>query len=210
MPYVARVAPDRHEPAVDSVVTSIGIDLGTKLSSWSTLLVEALWFELNDCGHERLFFITARAPEHGRSGGGLFLPNGELVGVCVGHTELVPGRRRGVFASRESIRQLLADHDLTATIARSELRRSRLAGHAATRHAAGPSSAAAPRPPVTPTGAVSAGRRGRRRHAARPVIADSPPGTGRPISPRRRSSAANGINALSVQHSRFAIQDSKL
>ncbi len=113
LPYVARVAPDRHEPAVDSVVTSIGIDLGTRLSSWSTLLVEALWFELNDCGHERLFFITARAPEHGRSGGGLFLPNGELVGVCIGHAELVRGRRRGVFASRESIRQLLADHDLT-------------------------------------------------------------------------------------------------
>jgi S1-C subfamily serine protease len=126
VPYVARLAPLRREVTVDSNVTSIGIDLGAHLSGWSTRLVEALWFELNDNREERLFLITARPPEHGRSGGGLFLPNGELVGVCIGHAELVRGRRQGVFASRESIRQLLIDHDLISVITRSELRQSRL------------------------------------------------------------------------------------
>jgi S1-C subfamily serine protease len=128
LPYVARLAPSDEDLAPDSVVTSVGIDLGTKLSCWSSRLLETLWFELNDSQDERLFLITARAPEHGRSGGGLFLANGELVGVCVGHAELVKGRRMGVFASRESIRQLLHDHHLTHVIALSELRRAYLAG----------------------------------------------------------------------------------
>lgn len=159
LPYVARLAGSRRELAVDSIVTSIGIDLGRHLSSWSTPMVEALWFELNDNREERLFFITARAPEHGRSGGGLFLPDGELVGVCIGYTELFRGRRQGVFASRESIRQLLVDHELTSLIARSELRRTRVVRQASLRPGAGgrdsevPSSSA-----VTPTDAVGARR----------------------------------------------------
>ena len=74
----------------------------------------------------RPFLITEKIPEHGRSGGGLFLANGDLVGVCVGHSELVKGRHMGVFAAGESIRRLLDDHQLTATILRSELRMARL------------------------------------------------------------------------------------
>lgn len=154
LPYVARLAPDRRDPEVDSVVTSIGIDLGKHLSSWSSRLVEALWFELNDNREERLFFITARVPQQGRSGGGLFLPGGELVGVCIGHAELVRGRRQGVFASRESIRQLLVDHGLGPVVARSETRLARL-GRASSRrtglYARGPAASAST---VTPTGAV--------------------------------------------------------
>jgi S1-C subfamily serine protease len=159
LPYVAHIAPARREPTVDSIVTSIGIDLGRHLSSWSTRLVEALWFELNDNREERLFFITARPPEHGRSGGGLFLPDGELVGVCIGHAELFRGGPQGVFASRESIRQLLVEHELMTVIARSEQRRSRLGFRPARRPAESrrdspfESSTA-----VTPTGAVGAGR----------------------------------------------------
>ncbi len=151
LPYVARLAPSRRVPAIDSIVTSIGIDLGTRPSGWSSRLVEALWFELNDSRDERLFFITARPPEHGRSGGGLFLPDGALIGVCVGHAELVRGRRLGVFASRESIHQLLLDHDLDRVIARSELRRSHLARPAADRYADPPAPSA-----VTPARAAGA------------------------------------------------------
>ena len=151
LPYVARLAPPRREPLVDSTVTSLGIDLGKHLSSWSTLLVEALWFELNDNREERLFFITARAPEHGRSGGGLFLPDGALVGVCIGHAELIPGRREGVFASSESIRRLLVHHDLTPVVARSELHRTRLARRSARPAGRGTESTAPST--VTPTGA---------------------------------------------------------
>src|SRR5262249_29609339 len=117
LPYVARLGLNPPEPAPDSVVTSIGFDLGAKLSSWPSRLVEILWFELNESQDERKFLITEKPPEHGRSGGGLFLANGELVGVCLGYAELVPGRPMGVFASGESIRNLILDHNLTPVLA---------------------------------------------------------------------------------------------
>jgi S1-C subfamily serine protease len=159
LPYVARLAPVGREPMVDSLVTSIGIDLGKHLSSWSTKLVEALWFELNDNREERLFLITTRAPEHGRSGGGLFLPDGQLVGVCIGHAELVRGRRHGVFASCESIRDLLVDHHLTSVIARSERQRSGVSGsRIPPPETAGRNAFVTSHSQVTPTGAVG-GRR---------------------------------------------------
>ncbi len=126
LPYVARLAPDDREPSSNSLVTSIGIDLGTRLSSWTSRLVEALWFELNDNREERFFLMTAGIPEHGRSGGGLFLANGELVGVCLGHAELSLGQRMGVFASRESIRSLLSDDRLAAVVSLSEVRQAYL------------------------------------------------------------------------------------
>lgn len=126
LPFVARLTHDDEEPPPDSVVTSIGIDLGLKLTHWTSRLVETVTFELNDSGSARPFLITEKIPEHGRSGGGLFLANGDLVGVCVGHSELVKGRRMGVFAAGESIRRLLDDHQLTAAILRSELRMARL------------------------------------------------------------------------------------
>jgi S1-C subfamily serine protease len=149
LPYVARLAPGDDELPLESLVTSVGIDLGTRLTSWSSRLVETLWFELNDSQDERLFFITAKAPEHGRSGGGLFLASGELVGVCVGHAELVQGRRMGVFASRESIRQLLHDHHLTSIIALSELRQTYLRRQTPEAHTNTPA-----RSIVTPTRAL--------------------------------------------------------
>ena len=132
-------------------VTSIGIDLGTELAGWSSRIVDTLTFELNESREQRPFLITENVPEHGRSGGGLFLANGELVGVCIGHAELVPGRRLGVFASRKSIRFLLEDHKLTAAILRSESRRARLSGRSTKRSeiVRRPASSA-----VTPTGAV--------------------------------------------------------
>jgi S1-C subfamily serine protease len=120
LPFVARLARDHVDPPAGSVVRSIGIDLGTNLTSWSTRVVETFSFELNDSKELRPFLITEKIPEHGRSGGGLFLASGELVGVCVGHAELVRGKRMGVFASRESIRILLVDRKLSEKIARSE------------------------------------------------------------------------------------------
>jgi S1-C subfamily serine protease len=127
LPFVARLGSGDDGPATNADVTSVGIDLGSKLSSWKTRLVEVLWFELNDSGNHRPFLVTAKIPEHGRSGGGLFDKNGRLVGACVGHAELVKGRRMGVFSSIESARQLLRDHELTSVIDRSEARRARLA-----------------------------------------------------------------------------------
>jgi S1-C subfamily serine protease len=75
---------------------------------------------------ERPFLITARAPEMGRSGGGLFSEAGALVGVCVGRIESERGRERaGVFASGESVRRLLLEHELDAVVARFEALRAR-------------------------------------------------------------------------------------
>jgi S1-C subfamily serine protease len=126
LPFVARLAVDRPQavqPAPDTEVVSVGIDLGTKLTTWTTRLVEVLWFELDDSDQERPFLITVHTPEHGRSGGGLFSISGELIGVCVGHAPLIRGRRMGVFASAHGVRGLLDDHDLDGLLARSERRR---------------------------------------------------------------------------------------
>ncbi len=150
LPFVARLAPDDFEPASNTGLTSVGIDLGAKLSSWNTQLVEILWFELNDSGTDRPFLVTARIPEHGRSGGGLFDSSGTLVGVCVGHAELVKGKRMGVFSSFENVRQLLREHELTSVIERSEARRARLARNGAAAGRLGRSSHSA----VTPTDAM--------------------------------------------------------
>lgn len=126
LPYVARITGNDDEPPPDTIVTSIGIDLGRKLTHWNSRLVETVNFELNDSRDARPFLITEKIPQHGRSGGGLFLPGGELVGVCIGHSELVKGKRMGVFAASESIRRLLDDHELTETVIRSERRMAHL------------------------------------------------------------------------------------
>jgi len=131
----------------------VGIDLGAKLSSWKTGLVEVLWFGLIDGGKDRPFLVTDKIPEHGRSGGGLFDRDGQLVGVCVGHAELVKGRRRGVFSSVESARKLLENNELTSVIDRSEARRARLARNGATTGRRLPRS---PHSAVTPTEAKGA------------------------------------------------------
>jgi S1-C subfamily serine protease len=126
LPYVARLTHGEEETAPDSIVTSVGIDNGSKLTSWQTKLLESASFEINDSRDPRRVLITEKIPEHGRSGGGLFLANGELVGVCIGHAELVKGRRSGVFASRESLRLLLDAHNLSTSITRSEMRMARM------------------------------------------------------------------------------------
>ena len=65
LPFVARLASDRTQPAPDSVVNSVGIDLGAKLTIWTTRLVETVWFELDESDEERPFLITVHTPEHG-------------------------------------------------------------------------------------------------------------------------------------------------
>ncbi|WP_422927564.1 S1 family peptidase [Singulisphaera sp. PoT] len=117
LPYVAKLRLENEEPTKGSVVTSVGIDLGTKLSSWSTRVAKVERFEIEGGGDDRLFLVTGKAPEHGRSGGGLFLENGELVGVCIGRSEaLIKGKLVGIFASGASIRRLLHDHSLDETV----------------------------------------------------------------------------------------------
>jgi hypothetical protein len=122
LPYVARLAGGPVEYSKGAAVISVGIDLGTKLTSWTGRLVKSVSMAYNDNSEERRFLITDRTPEHGRSGGGLFLAGGELVGVCVGHAELVKGRELGVYSSLENVRLLLGDAKLTAVVATSQRR----------------------------------------------------------------------------------------
>lgn len=56
--------------------------------------------------YQGLFNECTGQPQHGRSGGGLFVPEGGLVGVCVFAD---PASRRGLYASLASIRRLLSD-----------------------------------------------------------------------------------------------------
>jgi S1-C subfamily serine protease len=154
LPYVARLADEEDEPSPDTTVISIGIDLGSKLTRWDSRLVETVKFELNDSRTVRPFLITEKIPEHGRSGGGLFVASGDLVGVCIGHSELVKGKRMGVFATSESVRWLLHDEALAKTLMRSELRMARLRrGQSRERNADGP---ARPGSLVTPTQSLAA------------------------------------------------------
>ncbi|SIO43833.1 Trypsin-like peptidase domain-containing protein [Singulisphaera sp. GP187] len=116
LPYVARLSVQGAEPPRGTVVTSLGIDKGAHLSSWPTRIAQIDRFEIEGTGAERFFLITTRSPEHGRSGGGLFLANGDLVGVCVGRGNFMKGRNSGIFASSSSIRHLLRAHDLDARL----------------------------------------------------------------------------------------------
>jgi len=141
MPYVARLAPDNEEPVQGTIVTSVGVDQGARLSGWRTPINEVAWFEIEGSGGERPFLVTAKPPEHGRSGGGLYLENGDLVGVCVGRAGLSKERTSGIFSSNESIRRLLRDHDLVSSLVRSEAERQNKT----------PRPARSPRPAITPT-----------------------------------------------------------
>jgi S1-C subfamily serine protease len=123
MPYVARVAAVAGEPDRGTEVLSVGVDRGAKLSSWTTEVLDHALIDLHKTGVERPFVLTEKPPEHGRSGGGLFRPDGTVVGVCVGRVELIRGRRFGVFASTASVQRLLRENQLDAAVARSLARR---------------------------------------------------------------------------------------
>jgi hypothetical protein len=150
LPYVARIAAVGDEPVPSTVVASVGIDGGELLESWQTHLREVVWFSMRPDQEgrtrlykladarsgprdpaseinvrERPFLITSRAPEHGRSGGGLYRDGARLVGVCVGRIELEGGQAWGVFASIDSVQRLLREHDLNLVIDRSAARRTR-------------------------------------------------------------------------------------
>ncbi|MDG3006765.1 S1 family peptidase [Paludisphaera mucosa] len=123
LPFVARLFDgDSNDLRTDTLVTSLGVDLGARLSSWNTKIVETTRLQLEGEDVERPFLITLKIPEHGRSGGGLFTEQGRLVGVCVGHAEMVKDRRMGVFASIASVRRLIREHDLETLVDRSQAR----------------------------------------------------------------------------------------
>jgi S1-C subfamily serine protease len=117
LPFVARVANDTVEPEPKGVFTSIGVVGGKELTGWRTDVQGSARIDLpkftgrGTPGDARLFTITTKPPEFGRSGGGLFRADGSIVGVCVGRLQIhsEPATVVGVFASLESIRKVLRD-----------------------------------------------------------------------------------------------------
>lgn len=109
LPYVARLSDEAGEIRPGEHVVSVGVDLGESLSSWETRVRGVMRLNRGGDGEARPFLVTERAPEHGRSGGGLFRDDGRLVGVCVGRIEMTSNRAVGLFASTASIRHLLAE-----------------------------------------------------------------------------------------------------
>jgi S1-C subfamily serine protease len=126
LPYVARLAQSSDETETEaeagSVVTSVGIDRASDLSSWTAHVFGVVKLDPQKRGNRRRFLITDRAPEHGRSGGGLFRDDGKLVGVCVGRIDPPEGDAIGVFATGESIRRLIRESEVQAVIDRSTKR----------------------------------------------------------------------------------------
>jgi S1-C subfamily serine protease len=120
LPYVARVARDSVEPEPKGVFTSIGVVGGQELTGWRTDVQGSARIDLPSFtgrgtrGDPRLFTITTKPPEFGRSGGALFRPDGSIVGVCVGRLQPSNGPTVGVFASLESIHKLIRDNGVEA------------------------------------------------------------------------------------------------
>lgn len=118
LPYVAALIGAADEPRPGTPVLSFGIDLGEELSRWETTVRGLVRLNRGGDGKARPFLVTEKAPEHGRSGGGLFRDDGRVIGVCVGRIEMAGGKAVGLFASPSSVRALLDDPAAAAVIAR--------------------------------------------------------------------------------------------
>jgi S1-C subfamily serine protease len=116
LPFVARLDPDAAEPAPGETLTSVGIDRALHLTRWATTIKGWASIDVGRGGGPRRFTVITRPPEHGRSGGGLFRPDGTVVGVCTGRVEAHGAQRLGIFASVESIRRLLKDDGLAGAL----------------------------------------------------------------------------------------------
>lgn len=107
LPHLAALAEKTAVVKPGQHVVSVGIDRGERLQSWETRVQGQVQLNRGGEGKVQPFLVTEKAPEHGRSGGGLFRDDGRLVGVCVGRIELDNQPAVGLFASLESVRRLL-------------------------------------------------------------------------------------------------------
>ncbi len=126
IPYTARLNLEAKEPIPADILTSVGLVSGTNLTGWRTDIKGQARIDLATFTHRgpqgdpRVFTVTTKPPEFGRSGGGLFRPDGSLVGVAVGRLRINDRPEVGVFASLASIRRLVRENHLEETIAGHE------------------------------------------------------------------------------------------
>jgi len=120
LPYVARIAMSSRPIAVGSAVTSIGFDRGERLIGFPTRVKKVERIDMDRGGGDRSFLITENPPEVGRSGGGLFLPDGTLVGVCLAKAQLKLGPVLGMYSTVANVERLLkSQQGLGSVVARS-------------------------------------------------------------------------------------------
>ena len=120
LPYVARIAPSNRPIVPGAAVTSIGFDRGERLIGFPTRIKKVERIDMDRGGGDRSFLITEHPPEVGRSGGGLFLEDGTLVGVCLAKAQIKPGAVLGMYSPVGNVRRLLDAHEnLAAVVARS-------------------------------------------------------------------------------------------
>ena len=118
LPFVAKFDPKAEEPARGDIMTSVGIDRALHLTRWQTTVQRSSKIDIKQGGQPAIFNITTRAPEHGRSGGGLFRDDGAVVGVCTGQLDSRKGEPKlGIFASVASIRRLLEENGIEVVAA---------------------------------------------------------------------------------------------
>ena len=120
LPYVARIAPLNRPIPSGTPVTSIGFDRGERLIGFPTRVKRVERIDLDRGGGGRSFLITDHPPEVGRSGGGLFLEDGQLAGVCLARAQLRPGATLGMYSTIANVRSLIdANERLAKVISRS-------------------------------------------------------------------------------------------
>src|SRR5690606_6929959 len=105
---VTPLAPRGTPLSVSAPATSVGCGHGANPTPWQTHITAVNRYQ----GHPNV--EAARAPEEGRSGGGLFNPAGQLIGVCYAADHQ---GNEGLYASLDSIYQKLDALNLTATLA---------------------------------------------------------------------------------------------
>jgi thiol-disulfide isomerase/thioredoxin len=104
----APLAPRGTALAINTPATSVGCGHGANPTPWETHITAVNRYQ----GHPNV--EAARAPEEGRSGGGLFNPAGQLIGVCYAADHQ---GNEGLYASLDSIYQKLDALQLSATLA---------------------------------------------------------------------------------------------
>lgn len=104
---VTPLAPRGTPLSVSAPAISVGCGHGANPTPWETSITAVNRYQ----GHPNV--EAARAPEEGRSGGGLFNAEGRLIGVCYAAD---PQGNEGLYASLDSIYQKLDALNLTATL----------------------------------------------------------------------------------------------
>ncbi|BBO31115.1 trypsin-like peptidase domain-containing protein [Lacipirellula parvula] len=104
---VTPIAPRQTQLMAEAPVTSVGCGHGDNPTPWESRITAVNRYQ----GHPNV--EVARAPEEGRSGGGLFNAAGQLIGVCFAAD---PQGNEGLYSSIESIYQKLDALQLTATL----------------------------------------------------------------------------------------------